>query len=326
MDIGFEEVLIMEEERPLREILENKVIAYYTDIWGDIRDRNYKKWLDNFTGDEQEKLHALYLLSKFTYFGNIEIRAMLRYVYRDLYQYPIIKEIRKANKDTTDEKFIKAQFNERRKRTRFLGVGNPSESGVHLLYYFRQENNLAKSFFIHAHELFVSTYSIEEKKMNQTWANDEINHIVFLDDFCGNGNQAIDYLKDLVKQIKSLNGNCQMDYIVLVGNKTGLMNVKENVGIKNAMAVFELDDSFKSFSENSRYFANEKKGIDKTLCKTMFEHYGKGRCKDAKSPLGFNDDELLLSFFHNTPNNTLPLFWTDKEWYPLFNRSIKIYH
>ena len=28
--------------------------------------------------------------------------------------------------------------------TGFLGVATPSESGVHLLYYFRQENNLQK--------------------------------------------------------------------------------------------------------------------------------------------------------------------------------------
>ena len=315
----------MEDKIPLKEVLEKKVMAYYTDIWKDIRDTDYQKWLDNFKGDEAERLKALYLLSKFTYFGNLEIRAMLKSVFRDLYKYPIVEKIRSNHNHTTDEELLKRLFKEHHKGTRFLGVGNPSESGVHLLYYFRQENNLPKTFFIHAHELFTSTYSEKEKKMVQTWANDEVNHVVFLDDFCGNGSQAIKYIKDLVRQIRELKSDCKIDYFVLVGNKTGLKNVKEVVQIEAPKAVFELDDSFKCFSEKSRYYATKKEGIDKNFCKEMCEKYGKDRSKDANSPLGFNDDQLLLSFFHNTPNNTLPIFWTDVDWTPIFNRAIKKY-
>lgn len=322
MDIGFQEI---KHNLTLKESLEKKVIAYYTDIWKDIRETDYQKWLANFKGDEQEKLNALYLLTKFTYFGNLEIRAMLKAIYRDLYKYPIIERIRRNNGDTTDETFIKKQFKIHYNGTRFLGVGNPSESGVHLLYYFRQENNLPKTFFVHAYELFTSTYSVEERRMIQTWAKDDIRHIVFLDDFCGDGSQAIIYLKDLVNHVKELKDTCQVDYYVLVANRDGLKNVKKDVRIDCAKAVFELDESFKCFSDKSRYFANTKEGIDKAFCKELCEKYGTGRCKDAKSPLGFNGDELLLSFFHNTPNNSLPIFWTDVDWYPVFNRVIKIY-
>lgn len=315
----------MKEITTLKENLENKVIAFCSDIWKDIRDNDYRLWLDNFKGGEKERIHALFLLSKFTYFGNLEIRAMLKAVYRDLYKYPIVEQIRKSNNNTTDESYIKEQFKTCHKGTRFLGVGNPSESGVHLLYYFRQENNLPKTLFIHAHELFVSNYSNEEKKMVQMWADKSINHVVFLDDFCGNGSQAVLYIKNVVEQIHNLNPECLIDYFVLVGNKSGLKNVQEGAGVKNPQAVFELDDSFKCFSDNSRYFANIIEGINKDFCKDMCVNYGKDRCRDAKSPFGFHDDELLLSFFHNTPNNTLPIFWTDENWYPIFNRAIKIY-
>lgn len=325
MDFSFQERTMIKEE-PLKESLEKKVMAFYTDIWKDIRDNYYQKWLDNFKGGEQERLNALYLLSKFTYFGNLEIRAMLKAVYRDLYKYPIIEQIRKENNDTIDETLLKKQFKVHHKGTRFLGVGNPSESGVHLLYYFRQENNLPKGCFIHAHELFSTTYSEEEQKMIQNWADNSINHIVFLDDFCGNGNQAVTYIRDLVKQIKELNPACKIDYFVLVGNKKGLDHVKEEAKIKAPKALFELDESFKCFSSNSRYFVEQKEGIDKDFCKKMCEDYGMGRYKDAKSPLGYDDDELLLSFFHNTPNNTLPVFWADDDWFPIFSRAIKIYN
>lgn len=326
MDTGIQEIEEMDNAISLRENLEKKVIAYYTDIWRDQRHSEYQKWLDNFKDGEDEKLNALFLLSKFIYFGSIEIRALLKSIFRDLYKYPIIERIRRDNKDTTDDGYIKQIFKNHLKRTRFLGVGNPSESGVHLLYYFRQENMLSKQLFVHAHELFKSTYSAEDEKMILTWGSEEINHIVFIDDFCGDGSQAIGYIKDLVKQIKELNNACQIDYFVMVANKEGLKNVKKDAGVDNSKAIFELDESFKCFADNARYFVNAKKGINKDFCKKLCEKYGKERASDAKSPFGFNDDELLLSFFHNTPNNTLPIFWTEeKGWYPIFNRNIKIY-
>ena len=112
----------------------------------------------------------------------------------------------------------------------------------------------------------------------------------------------------------------------MVANKVGLTNVKRETNVDHSEAIFELDESFKCFADNSRYFANEIDGIDKAYCKNMCEQYCQDRSMDARSPFGFNNDELMLSFFHNTPNNTLPIFWTDaKDWFPLFNRSIKKY-
>lgn len=315
----------MKDSLTLKESLERKVIAFFTDIWMDQRNSDYQKWLDNFE-EEDEKLNALYLLSKFTYFGGIEIRALLKALYRDLYKYPIVERIRKDNGDSLDDALIKSRFKSLREGTRFLGVGNPSESGVHLLYYFRQENQLSKELFIHAHELFSAHYSETTKKIEQTWANAAINHLVFIDDFCGNGNQAITYIKSLVEQIKVLNNQCRVEYFVLVANKSGLEAVKQETKVDRAEAIFELDESFKCFGKSSRYFVSNPAEVDRVSCQTMCEKYGNSRYKDAKSAMGYDEGELLLSFFHNTPNNTLPIFWTDaKGWYPIFNRIIKIY-
>jgi len=64
----------MEEKdlHKVKEDLNRKIIAFYTDIWSDIRNKKYERWLENFDKSD-EKLNALYLLSKFTYFGNNEI-------------------------------------------------------------------------------------------------------------------------------------------------------------------------------------------------------------------------------------------------------------
>src|SRR4051812_18268839 len=70
-------------------------------------------WLDNFaadTGDPSERAHALFLLSQFIYFGDREVRALLRALYRDKYRYPIIDEIRRENGDTTDAALIDDLF------------------------------------------------------------------------------------------------------------------------------------------------------------------------------------------------------------------------
>src|SRR5690349_19316795 len=100
-------------------------------------------WLENFTGITEsrdvERLHALFMLSHFMYFGSRELRELLRALYRDLFRYPIIASIRRRLKDSIDGHLINAEFQQELAKTRFIGVGNPSESGVHLLYYFRQE-------------------------------------------------------------------------------------------------------------------------------------------------------------------------------------------
>ena len=145
------------------------------------------EWLDNFDSD-QEKDYALYLLSRLMYFSSYNIRTLLRSLYRDSYRYPIIKKIRQDNKDTLDPLLIESEFAEQMSRTRFLGVGNPSESGVHLLYYFRQENKISKSLFVNTDDVIKrhtdGTISLREEF-------ESADRFVFIDDLCGSGEQAI---------------------------------------------------------------------------------------------------------------------------------------
>jgi hypothetical protein len=50
----------------------------------------------------------------------------------------------------------------------------------------------------------------------------------------------------------------------------------------------------------------------------MVEKYGKKLYKNHM--LGYKDSQLLLGLEHNTPNNTLPIFWSEEEWSPIFKR------
>ena len=110
-----------------------------------------EQWLAQFdvSADpaSDEQLQMLFLASHFMYFGERELRALLKSLYRDLYQYRIVEGIRQSKDDTLDRAIIQREFDTALSRTQFIGMGHPSESGALLLYPFRQENGLTVAHF-----------------------------------------------------------------------------------------------------------------------------------------------------------------------------------
>ncbi len=285
-----------------------------------------KQWLDNFAnagaGDSAiQQLNALFLLSKFMYFGSREMRELLRSVFRDLYKYPVVEGLRKQNGDTIDTTFLDAAFLEELKKTRFLGVGNPSESGTHLLYYFRQENILRSELFINAHEVFDRAGSAAPVQLRDP----TVSRYVFIDDFCGSGDQALQYSRSIIDDIKRLNPSIQTSYYVLFATEHGLEHVRTNGKFDRVEAVFELDETFKCFGADSRFFKNQPSEITRDFAHAMCRYYGTYLYE--AHPLGYRDGQLLLGFFHNTPDNTLPIIWSSGAifaWVPIFRRYPKL--
>lgn len=173
MGACIKEGLTMTKE-DFKEVLLDKISILNDTIWERQTPKlKIMEWLKNFEYDD-ERLQVLFLISNFMYYGSREIRALLQAIYRDLYKYPLIQKIRIENNDTTNIDFINSEFKSQLKKTRFLGLGNPSESGSFLLYYFRQENNLAKNLFINSHEIF-RRYGEDRTELRDS----EINHYVF---------------------------------------------------------------------------------------------------------------------------------------------------
>jgi hypothetical protein len=329
------------EELSIEDRLLKKIYAYSETIWREKwEDGADQEWLSNFndgTEDEiaKQKLNMLYLLSKFMYFGNKELRQLLSSLYRDLFKYPIVASIRKANGDTIDDRFIEEEFQKEQKQTRFLGVGNPSESGVHMLYYFRQECGLPKDYFINTSDIF-KTEEVKEKESDAADArvirylkssirNPVVRRYIFIDDFCGSGSQASEYLSEIVKNIKAEDDTIEVNYLTLFATAGGMDTVRKLGVFSKVESVFCLDDTFKAFSDDSRYFNNVPDAeIEKTFSKTTAHKYGD---KISMVSLGYRDGQLLLGLYHNTPDNSLPIFWSDeKNWKPMFKRYIKYYN
>lgn len=323
------------EQLPYFDVLLSKVFAYYDTIWMDRRTEGiHKSWIENFVNADEneqfkERLNAIYLLTKFMYFGNIELRELLKCLYRDLFKYDIVKKIRLSNGNTHDSVLLEAGFNEQLEQTRFLGVGNPSESGVHLLYYFRQENGLPKKYFINTHEIFKQ---VEEQRLvddsieiflKTELTNRKIKRYVFIDDFCVSGTQAKEYSKDIVENIKKLDSTVEIAYLMLFGTEDGINEVKKRTRFDTVKSVFTIDRSFKCFSDHSRFYNHSgPTEIDREYFKAACMRYG--QTLFPSHPLGYEDGQLLLGLFHNTPDNTVPVFWGDTIWFPIFKRYPKI--
>jgi hypothetical protein len=279
--------------------------------------KRIEEWLDNFSGRvttvEIERLHALFWLSQFMYFGSREIRVLLRAVYRDLYLCPVLQELQlRAHKRLSDDELAQA-LNEELAQTRFFGIGNPSESGVHLLYYFRQENKLEKNHFMDAVQIF----SREAGSNTRLLRKPTIKRYIFLDDICGSGKTAIDYSTLVLDDLLRLNPKANVAYYSLFASKQGLDNVRNRTLFgENCAAVYELDPSYKCLATNSRYFgAKDYPDIDPELAVRIALEYGQAICNDIGCDLehagGYDGSQMLMGFHHNTPDNTLPMIWYD---------------
>jgi hypothetical protein len=214
----------------LREDLVQKLKTLSDSLWGGVVDwPMVLAWLDNFAvdtpGTHSERLHALFLLSQFMYFGGREMRELLKSLFRDLYRYPIIEQLRRTHHDTLDTAVLHPLFAQELATTRFLGIGNPSESGTHLLYYFRQENGLTSELFLNTHEVFQRVGD----PTGLTLKAPDVKRYIFVDDFCGSGTQAVAYSSGLVADIKRLDPSVRVAYYVLFATAHGLANVRSNM-------------------------------------------------------------------------------------------------
>jgi hypothetical protein len=311
--------------KDLRAILIEKIKLLNESIWEHrVSHATIERWLENFADKSlpvsDQQIHALHLLSQFLYLGEREVRELLKAIFRDLYQYPIVAKIRRERSDTKNTRVISRAFNRELQHTRFLGMGNPSESGTHLLYYFRQENALPRTLFINGHDILSRGGRVTRLKIPS------IRRYVFIDDLCGSGTQAIQYSKDILRDAKAADKTVKFSYYTLFSTEVGIAQVREQSLFDDVQAVFLLDKTFGCFSKHSRYFLPDesfRKGPSKQIC----SRYGKQLEPDH--PLGYKNGQLLLGLFHNVPDNTLPIIWHDGapgvSWKPIFRRYPKIY-
>jgi hypothetical protein len=90
------------------DLLQAKMKDLNDTLWEDkARWPHVEKWLSQFSKnadlENDEQVQLLFLATHFMYFGVREIRTLLRSLFRDIYQYQMIEEIRRTNNDTLEQ-------------------------------------------------------------------------------------------------------------------------------------------------------------------------------------------------------------------------------
>ena len=92
---------------------------------------------------------------------------------------------------------------------------------------------------------------------------------VFLDDLCGSGEQATNYCTDIVSPLKAANPDVEVLYYVLFATIEGLEAIR-NLGLfDQADSVVELDETFRAFSSDSRFYSHTFGEFDKANAKRI---------------------------------------------------------
>jgi hypothetical protein len=288
------------------------------------------RWAENFSGlhtlKDEEQRGALYLLTRFMFFSKRLTREMLRSLYRDLFESPLKQRARRSLRHSRDAVLIQRLYEGELKTTRFVAIGNPSESGAHLLYYFRQVNRLPKNLFVDCSSAFrpISPQGGIARYVPRDLA---VTRYVFFDDLVGSGQQISSYLLPYIKGLRLAMPALDLHFLSLFSTTQGLKSLNSKAFFNgNAQCLFELDSSYAAFAANSRYFSNAPMWLDVAGLKQLCEFYGSRVEPDM--PLGYRQGQLLLGFSHNTPDNTLPIFWNEgrkNPWSPIFLRYDKVY-
>ena len=139
------------------------------------------------------------------------------------------------------------------------------------------------------------------------WTN--IKKIVYVDDCSGTGKQFVQFMESQRKSF--LNKQVVLIVIEAVEDaKIYIKNELEKVGINiEIIAYTTKEKALKNMLEEEKkifHDMSQKQGISN------------------KYILGFEDAEALMSFYNNTPNDTLGLFWfLSKENRPIFPRDLE---
>lgn len=255
-------------------------------------EQNILIWLNNFQGEvfpkEDEQRIALWLLSNYTHYNEKEVDHLCKVLYKKFIHAHAIE------KKLTEETLLQSM-----KNFCYIPLGYASESGGFIAYQFRKQAKIGVDRFF-----FIS----DDENVNGNVA-------IFIDDVTLSATQAKQPIVDFVTK-----HSFDSVYLLTLISSTGAEKELADCGIRTISCI-EIDERNKCFSDQAILF--HKFPSLREPIKEMCEYYGKKVF--PKYPLGYKDGQYLFGFFYNTPNNTLPIFWANKNhWYPIFERKEKI--
>jgi len=221
------------------------------------------------------------------------LSKIIRYQYEDFQEF-ISSIAKKLTKD----------FDGNFENVAFYGLGeSTAASGYNFLHELLKELDISENHF--------PLHDFRDLK--------NFKHFIFIDDIIGSGNQATKFSKEKLSSIKY-----PTLYIALLGLEDGISNVRANSTFDDVLVGKILSSEYQCFTEESQIFEDQ---IVRKRLEKMCQKYG-NRLYPGHA-LGYDDSQLLINLYYNTPNNSLPIIWAgtknekSKEsgiWNPVFER------
>ena len=245
------------------------------------------RWLFNF--DDEDVELAVQLLEHVVFLRDDDVKGRL---YEQILKLP--KESRKH----------------------IVPLGKPGKSGAAVSYWIHglmRRNDSENTTFHSSVEAFISyRNSVAWETLNDV--------VVYVDDFIGSGGSVVKALS-LEKRVRPevLSDACsgRLYFVAAIVMDNGYSKISQDI----SGAVILGDLHCKGFDPHKKIFGSYFKT---KAVREMCYKYGEQLFKDF--PLGFKNTQSLVLMQHSSPNNTVPVLWSDKQyqgrnWIPLVPRN-----
>lgn len=245
------------------------------------------RWLFNFEDEDVEL--AVHLLEHVIFLRDDDVKGRL------------YEQILKLPKNT---------------RKHIVPLGKPGKSGAAISYWIHglmKRNDLQSMNFHSSVEAFISyRNSVAWETLNDV--------VVYVDDFIGSGGSVVKALS-LEKRVRSevLSDACsgRLYFVAAIVMDNGYSRITQDI----SGAVILGDSYCKGFNPHKKVFGSYFKT---KAVREMCYKYGEQLYKDW--PLGFENTQSLVLMQHSSPNNTVPVLWSDnqyqgRKWNPLVPRN-----
>lgn len=181
----------------------------------------------------------------------------------------------------------------------FCPVGYVVKSGSVISYFFKTQNGIPDNRFLSIDQI-----------MNGGVPNQS--QVVFLDDYIGTGSQAVQLWYGLLDSPEFMRTFSLSMFAAISVNEEGFERIRSETGFRTQY-VDLMKRSQKPFAEKSVVFTDP---VEREEARQIVLGYGQRIMSEF--PLGYGECQGLTGFYYNTPNNTLPIFWSTRDgWKPI---------
>ena len=203
------------------------------------------------------------------------------------------------------------------RKKHIVPLGKPGKSGAAISYWIHglmKRNDLQSMNFHSSVEAFISyRNSVAWKTLNDV--------VVYVDDFIGSGGSVVEALSLDKKRVRPevLSDACsgRLYVVAAIVMDNGYSKITKDI----SGAVILGDSHCKGFDPHKKIFGSYfKTKAVREMCYKYGEQLYKG------CPLGYKNTQSLVLMQHSSPNNTVPVLWSDNQyqgriWTPLVPRN-----